>query len=87
MGNEKDFNIIASLNIPKSTSQIESDLKTIEKNLQDKQIKINISANTEKIKKQTTDIGTQIDNLNKNVKPIDIFNAKTLDNEGRKFFT
>ena len=29
MGNDKDFNIIASLNIPKSTSQIEADLKDV----------------------------------------------------------
>ena len=87
MGNDKDFNIIASLNIPKSTSQIEADLKTIEKALQDKQIKVSTSFDTSKIKQHVETVTKEFENATKKSKPIEIFSSNQLDKDGRKYFT
>lgn len=46
----------------KNTSQIEADLKTIEKALQDKQIKVSASFDTSKIKQHAENASKQIDN-------------------------
>lgn len=50
--------VAATLNIPASTSQIQKDLQTIEKNL--RPIKISAQLNTENIKSQTNQIQQQI---------------------------